>query len=147
MVTQNLALLFAGQGAQYTGMGKDLYAAFLESKLVFDQADRVLGFSLSKLCFSGPEEELKQTQNCQPAILTMSIAAWEAFKSVVHLPPSTFRYVAGLSLGEYSALVVAGAISFADAVYLVRKRGEFMEQEAQASPGSMASVLGLDRDG
>ena len=81
--TEKAGYLFAGQGAQYVGMGKDLYEAFLESKAVFDKADKVLGFSLSKLCFAGPAQELTQTQNCQPAILVTSIAAWEAFKSVV----------------------------------------------------------------
>jgi len=157
-VIEKSALLFAGQGAQYIGMGKDLYETFPESKAVFDQADKVLGFSLSKLCFAGPEEELKQTQNCQPAILVMSIAAWEAFKSALRLPLSppessagppsiladTVSYAAGLSLGEYSALVATQAISFEDALDLVRKRGEFMEEEARSSEGSMASILGLD---
>ncbi len=144
MVSGDCALLFAGQGSQYIGMGKDLYAAFPESKAVFDKADQILGFSLSGLCFNGPEEELKKTQNCQPAILTMSIAAWEAFKANPKSKIQNPKYAAGLSLGEYSALVAIGAISFEDAVYLVRKRGEFMEQEAEAFPGSMASILGLD---
>jgi len=138
------ALLFAGQGSQYIGMGKDLYETFPESKAIFDQADQVLGFALSRLCFEGQGQELIQTQNCQPAILTMSIAAWAAFNSTIRYPLSAIRYVAGLSLGEYSALVAAEAISFEDAVYLVRKRGEFMEEEAKASCGSMASILGLD---
>jgi len=143
-MSQKVAYLFAGQGAQYVGMGKDLYEAFLESKAVFDKADKVLGFSLSKLCFEGPAAELTQTQNCQPAILATSIAAWEAFKSVVGCRLSVVSYTAGLSLGEYSALVAAGAIDLEEAVYLVRKRGEFMEEEALKSPGKMASVLGLD---
>ncbi|MFH0913565.1 MAG: ACP S-malonyltransferase [Candidatus Omnitrophota bacterium] len=138
------AFLFAGQGSQYIGMGKDLYETFPESKVVFDKADQVLGFALSRLCFEGQQQELTQTQNCQPAILTMSIAAWEAFKSVRSYESGVGNYVAGLSLGEYSALVAAEAISFEDAVYLVRKRGEFMEEEAKASCGSMASILGLD---
>ncbi|PIP21060.1 MAG: [acyl-carrier-protein] S-malonyltransferase [Candidatus Omnitrophica bacterium CG23_combo_of_CG06-09_8_20_14_all_40_11] len=143
-MSQKVAYLFAGQGAQYVGMGKDLYAAFLESKTVFDKADKVLGFSLSKLCFGGPQAELTQTQNCQPAILVTSIAAWEAFKSVRSSEFGVGSYAAGLSLGEYSALVAAGAINLEDAVYLARKRGEFMEEEALKSPGKMASVLGLD---
>lgn len=138
--------LFAGQGSQYVGMGKDLYQAFPESKAVFDKADKRLGFSLSELCFRGPQEELTETQNCQPAILTMSIAAWEAFKSVHNVQQSIVHssYAAGLSLGEYSALVAAGAISFEDAVYLVRQRGQFMEEEAINHPGKMLSLIGLD---
>jgi len=135
--------LFAGQGSQYIGMGKDLYAAFPQSKAVFDKADSVLGHSITKLCFQGPQEELTQTQNCQPAILTMSVAAWEAFKAITGLEEAAGAYAAGLSLGEYSALVAAGVLSFEDAVYLVRRRGEFMEEAAKGKPGGMASVLGL----
>ncbi len=141
---EKVAYLFAGQGSQYIGMGKDLYEAFPEGKTVFDKADEVLGFSLSKLCFEGPQEELIKTHNCQPAVLTMSIACWEAFKSVVSCQKSIVRYVAGLSLGEYSALVAAEAISFEDAVRLVRRRGEFMEEEAAKKPGKMLSLVGLD---
>ncbi len=136
--------LFAGQGSQYAGMGKDLYAAFPESKAVFDKADKTLRFSLTKLLFEGPQEELTQTANCQPAILTMSIACWEAFKSALGSQFSALGYAAGLSLGEYSALVAAEALSFEDAVYLVRRRGEFMEEEALNKPGKMLSVIGLD---
>ncbi|MFH1457835.1 MAG: ACP S-malonyltransferase [Candidatus Omnitrophota bacterium] len=149
-----VAYLFAGQGSQYVGMGKDLYEAFPESKAVFDKADQILGFSLTQLCFEGPPEELKQTRNCQPAILTMSIAAWQAFRSVRSSPakadpPAQEKceartFAAGLSLGEYSALVAAEALSFEDAVYLVRKRAEFMEQEALKKPGRMLSIIGLD---
>jgi len=139
-----VAYLFAGQGAQFVGMGKDLYESFPQAKAIFDKADGVLGFPLSRLCFEGPQQELTQTANCQPAILTMSIAAWEAFKSV-HSPQSIVHsYVAGLSLGEYSALVAAEALSFKDAAYLVRRRGEFMEEEALKKPGKMLSVIGLD---
>lgn len=140
-----IAYLFAGQGSQYTGMGKGLCEAFPESRAVFDRADKVLGFSISKLCFEGPQEELTKTKNCQPAILTVSIAALEAYKEVIgslgHWVPS---YVAGLSLGEYSALVAAEAMRFEDAVYLVRRRGEFMEEEAQKIPGKMLSIIGLE---
>jgi [acyl-carrier-protein] S-malonyltransferase len=138
------AILFAGQGAQYIGMGKDLYDAFPESKAVFDKADKVLGFSLSGLCFEGPQAELTKTENCQPAILTTSIAAWEAFKAAANFKPPVVTYAAGLSLGEYAALVAASAIGFEDAVFLVRKRGEFMEEEAARLPGRMASVIDLD---
>jgi [acyl-carrier-protein] S-malonyltransferase len=139
-----VAYLFAGQGSQYVGMGKDLYESFPESKAVFDKADKVLGFSISKLCFEGPVEELKKTRNCQPAILTVSIAAFEAFKAKAPSHLLDAAYVAGLSLGEYSALVAAGALTFEDAVYLVSRRGAFMEAEALAHPGKMASILGLD---
>ncbi len=133
--------LFAGQGSQYVGMGKDLYDTFPAAKAVFDQADEVLGFSISQLCFNGPLEELTKTNNCQPAIVTMSIACWQAYLS---RHPEVDGYMAGLSLGEYSALVASGALKFADAVYLVRRRGEFMEEEAAKRPGKMLSVIGLD---
>jgi [acyl-carrier-protein] S-malonyltransferase len=138
------AYLFAGQGSQYIGMGKDLYEMFPESKAIFDKADNVLGFSISKMCFEGHPEELKKTKNCQPAIVTMTIAAYEAYKKVTSHQPSATSFVAGLSLGEYSSLVASGAVSFEDAVYLVRRRGEFMEEEALKSPGKMASVMGLE---
>jgi len=139
-----VAFLFAGQGSQYIGMGKDLYEAFAQSKAVFDKADKVLGFPISKLCFAGPQAELSKTQNCQPAILTVSIAAWEAFKSALDYKLSAISYLAGLSLGEYSALVAAEALSFEDALYLVKRRGEFMEEEAKKFPGKMLSIIGLD---
>ena len=137
--------LFAGQGSQCVGMGKDLYETFSESKAVFDKADTALGFSITNLCFNGPQEELTKTINCQPAILTISIAAWEAFKAVTKSPSYQITdYVAGLSLGEYSALVAAGAMNFEDAVCLVRRRGELMEDEAANRPGRMLSVIGLE---
>jgi len=149
-----VAYLFAGQGSQYAGMGKDLCESFPESRIVFEKADKTLGFSLSKLCFEGPQSELTKTANCQPAVLTVSIAALEAFKAVTRqgssqacLPAGMVAsYVAGLSLGEYSALVASGALSFEDAVYLVRRRGEFMEEEALKNPGKMLSLIGLDLD-
>lgn len=138
-----MSYLFAGQGSQYVGMGKDLYDTFPAAKAVFDNADKVLGFSISKLCFEGPLEELTKTNNAQPAIVTMSIAALETFRSN-SVAVSNPDFVAGLSLGEYSALVAAEAMRFEDAVYLVRRRGEFMEEEARNNPGKMLSIIGLD---
>ncbi|HAH21978.1 MAG: [acyl-carrier-protein] S-malonyltransferase [Omnitrophica WOR_2 bacterium GWF2_43_52] len=140
-----IALLFPGQGSQYVGMGKDLYEAFPESKAVFDTADKVLGFPLTKLCLEGPLEELTRTKNCQPAILTVSIAALEAFKSGIRYPVSSIQYTAGLSLGEYAALVASGVIDFEEALRLVSKRAQLMEEETRISPGKMAAVLGLER--
>jgi [acyl-carrier-protein] S-malonyltransferase len=140
-----VAFIFPGQGAQYVGMGKGLYETFKESKVVFDKADEVLGFFLSRLCFEGPQEELTRTPNCQPAILTASIAALEAFKSAIRYPLSAIRYSAGLSLGEYSALVASGVLSFEDGLRLVRKRAELMEEAARVNPGKMAAIVGLER--
>jgi len=125
-------------------MGKDLYQTFTESKAVFDKADQVLGFSLSKIIFEGPKEELTRTENAQPAILTMTIACWEAALASGALKPQACDYAAGLSLGEYSSLVACGALSFEDAVYLVRRRGQFMEEEAAKRPGKMLSIIGPD---
>lgn len=140
-----VAFIFPGQGAQYVGMGKDLYETFKESKAVFDKADEVLGFSLSKLCFEGPQEELTRTQNCQPAILTASIAALQAFKTSVKCQVSSVKYAAGLSLGEYSALLASGVLGLEDGLRLVRKRAELMEEAARRNPGKMAAILGLER--
>jgi len=124
-------------------MGRDLYEAFPESKAVFDKADQVLGSSLSRIIFEGPKEELTRTQNAQPAILTMTIACWEGALARGVLKPSDSDYAAGLSLGEYSALVAIEALSLEDAVSLVRRRGEFMEEEAAKRPGKMLSIIGL----
>jgi [acyl-carrier-protein] S-malonyltransferase len=136
------ALIFPGQGAQYIGMAKDLYENSPEAKCVIDAADRVLGFSLSALMFDGPFDALTKTENCQPAVLTASVAALEVLK--VKYPDLRPSYVAGLSLGEYTALVAAGIVGFEDAVYLVRRRGEFMESAAKKNPGKMSCILGLD---
>lgn len=136
--------IFPGQGAQYPGMGKDLYNNYGQSKEVFEQANRALGFDLAKLCFEGPAEELLKTENCQPAILTVSIAAFKAFRQQnKRFEP---RVMLGLSLGEYSALVAAGAVAFGDAVRLVRLRGQFMEEAAKQFPGKMVSVMGVDEE-
>lgn len=133
--------LFAGQGSQYIGMGRDLYETFPESKNIFDRADAVLGFPLTRLCFEGPPEQLKSTMISQPAILTVSIAALAAFNNCTNQRAS---FVAGLSLGEYSALVAAGSLTFEDGLKLVRKRAEIMEEAAARHPGKMAAVLDLD---
>lgn len=142
---EDIALIFPGQGAQFVGMGKDLYDNYTRSKAVFDSADKALGFSISRLCFAGPPEELTSTRNCQLAIFTVSIAALEAFMAVSRTAASSVRYAAGLSLGEYSALVAAGILSFESGLNLVRKRAELMDAAARRNPGKMAAILGLDR--
>ncbi|HVV49524.1 MAG TPA: ACP S-malonyltransferase [Polyangia bacterium] len=136
-----LALLFPGQGSQKVGMGRALHEADAAARAVFAEADAALGYSLSKLCFEGPEAELTLTANAQPAILTVSIAALRALEARVAVRPAA---VAGHSLGEYSALVAAGALRFADAVRLVHLRGKFMQEAVPAGVGAMAAILGLD---
>lgn len=134
-----IAFVFAGQGAQYVGMGKDLAMNISSSKDIFDEADKALGFEISKLCFDGSKEELNKTENTQPAILTTSIAALKALEERGIKPDIT----AGLSLGEYSALVCSGVFNFSDAVKLVKKRGRFMQEAVPEGIGSMTAVLGL----
>ncbi|MRN55213.1 ACP S-malonyltransferase [Paenibacillus monticola] len=137
-----IAFVFPGQGAQAVGMGKDVYDALPHSRAVFEKGDEVLGFSLSKLIFEGPDSELKQTVNTQPALLTTSVAYLEALRE----QGVQLDYVAGHSLGEYSALVAAGVLSYEDAVALVRLRGRFMEEAVPGGLGAMAAVLGADRE-
>ena len=137
------ALIFPGQGAQYVGMGKALYDAHPQAKEVFDKANSVLKFDLKKLCFEGPKVELSTTHFSQPAILTTSIAALKAFESSPMAGEVTPKFSLGLSLGEYTALVAAGSISFEDALVLVGKRGEFMEDASKKNPGRMACVIGM----
>jgi len=139
-----IALLFPGQGSQTVGMGKAFYDASPAARAVFEEADDALGFSLSKLIFEGPEDQLKLTEHTQPAILTTSIAAWRVLQPELAARGFDVAFAAGHSLGEYSAHVAAGTLSFADAVRTVRSRGQFMQQAVPAGLGAMAAILGLD---
>lgn len=135
----NIAYIFPGQGSQYAGMGKDLADNFPGAREVFEEADEALGFSLSRLCFEGPAEQLQLTENTQPAILATSIASLRAMEAAGFPAPD---FVAGHSLGEYSALVAAHSLSFADAVRVVRSRGRYMQEAVPPGVGAMAAVMG-----
>jgi [acyl-carrier-protein] S-malonyltransferase len=134
-----VAFVFPGQASQYSGMGKELADKYPAARAVFNEADKALGFSISKLCFEGTEEDLKLTANTQPAILTCSVAVYRVLAERGLTPD----FVAGHSLGEYSALVAAGALKFSDAVQLVRKRGTYMQDAVPAGVGAMAAIMGL----
>ncbi len=135
-----LAMVFPGQGAQFVGMGKDFYDNFDAAKKLFDEADAALGYSIKKMCFEGSEDDLKLTANTQPAILIVSVIASELLKA----EGVEAEVAGGHSLGEYSALVAAGALKFSDAVVLVHKRGQFMQEAVPVGQGAMAAIIGLD---
>ena len=137
-----IAYVFPGQGSQEVGMGYDIYQNSRQAGLVFQEADDVLGFTLSRLCFEGPADELRETINSQPALLTVSVACLRAASEFNSMPEPAF--VAGHSLGEYTALVAANSLEFADAVRLVRERGRLMQEAGERKPGSMAAIIGLD---
>src|SRR5258707_5386110 len=134
-----IAFVFPGQASQYPGMGKELADNHPVAKAVFDEADKALGFSISQMCFAGSEEDLKLTANTQPAILTVSVAAHRVLMEKGITPD----FVAGHSLGEYSALVAAGSLKFSDAVQIVRKRGAYMQEAVPAGEGAVAAIMGL----
>jgi [acyl-carrier-protein] S-malonyltransferase len=140
---QHYAFIFPGQGSQHPGMGRELAENFKIAKESFQEADDALGFKLSTMCFEGPEEALKLTANTQPAILAASVAAFRVLKAE---SPLTASFVAGHSLGEYSALVAAGALDFADALRTVRARGSFMQDAVPVGVGAMAAILGVEND-
>jgi [acyl-carrier-protein] S-malonyltransferase len=142
---KKIAYVFPGQGSQTPGMGRDLYEKYESAKDVFEEADEVLGFSLSRLCFEGPEDELRQTINAQPALVTMSVACYRAALSISTNEVKTNpAFLSGHSLGEYTALTIAGVLDFPDTVYLARERGRLMQEAGQKTAGSMAAILGLD---
>lgn len=141
-----ISYLFPGQGAQYAGMGKDLYDGSSSARKVFEDANDILGFDIAKLCFCGPHQQLTQTAMCQPAIFVTGIASLRAFEQLtVNSQLSTGCAMAGLSLGEITALCAAGSIAFKDALCLVKARGEFMEEASHKNPGKMLAIMGLDR--
>jgi len=144
VIKEKLAYIFPGQGAQYVGMGRDLYDNFPQAKEIFDEANKILGFDLKGLCFEGPMDKLSTTSFSQPAILVASIAALRSLKSKEN--NLDVKAALGLSLGEYTALVSADSFDFRDALMLVRARGQFMEEASKENPGKMASILGMDKD-
>ncbi|ADH61045.1 malonyl CoA-acyl carrier protein transacylase [Thermoanaerobacter mathranii subsp. mathranii str. A3] len=137
-----IAFIYPGQGSQYAGMGKEIYQRYQEAREIFERADEALGFSISKLCFEGPEEELLKTENTQPAILTVSVA----LTKVLQNRGINAEVTAGLSLGEYSSLVLAEALDFEDAVRLVKNRGKYMQGVVPQGVGTMAAILGLENE-
>ncbi|HHV73559.1 MULTISPECIES: ACP S-malonyltransferase [unclassified Thermoanaerobacterium] len=137
-----IAFIYPGQGAQYTGMGKEIYENFAEAREVFEEANDALKYDITRLCFEGPDEELMKTENTQPAILTVSIA----LTKVLSKRGLKADVTAGLSLGEYSSLVYSGVLSFKDAVKLVKKRGEYMQNAVPIGIGGMAAIIGLDNE-
>lgn len=142
---ENVAYIFPGQGAQYVGMGKKIYDAYPESREIFDKANEILKFDLTKLCFEGPKEDLIATSNSQVAILVQSIAALKALEKNA-AERFTPNFALGLSLGEYTALIASGCLTFEDGVKLVRKRGQFMQKASEKNPGKMASIIGMEPD-
>lgn len=136
------ALLFAGQGAQAVGMGKDLGEQFLTARALFDRADSALGYGLADVCFHGPETELTKTENAQPGIFLVSWVAFQLLREQV--PSLKFEATAGLSLGEFTALTAAGVMTFEDGLTVVRQRGRFMQEACEATQGGMAAIIGLD---
>ncbi|MCI0454394.1 MAG: ACP S-malonyltransferase [Candidatus Dadabacteria bacterium] len=137
------AFVFPGQGSQYIGMGQDFYREFPTAKRTFEESSEAIGFDMAKLCFDEDSEDLRLTANTQPAILTLSVAAWRVLDEETGIKAD---FLAGHSLGEYSALVVSGGLDFKDAVFVVRKRGEFMQEAVPDGVGAMAAILGLSKE-
>ncbi|MCH7811110.1 MAG: ACP S-malonyltransferase [Chloroflexi bacterium] len=146
MAEQHVAWLFPGQGAQQVGMGRDLFNGCVPARTIFETANSTLGYPLSDLCFQGPPEQLQETQHAQPAIFTVSLACLEAARDLGGLPSTPPDFIAGHSLGEFTALVAAGALDFEAGLRLVAERGRLMQQAASAHAGAMAALLGLDEE-